>query len=66
MEVLLVGNKTDLENERQVSFQEGETFAKKEGIKFVEMSTKEYKKVEVAFNNLAESIMKKIDKGEIS
>lgn len=66
MEVLLVGNKTDLENERQVSFQEGEAFAKKEGIKFVEMSTKEYKKVEVAFNNLAESIMKKIDKGEIS
>jgi hypothetical protein len=30
------------------------------------MSTKEYKKVEVAFNNLAEGIMKKIDKGEIS
>jgi hypothetical protein len=35
MEVLLVGNKTDLENERQVSYQEGESFAKKEGIKFV-------------------------------
>ena len=29
MEVLLVGNKTDLENERQVSYQEGEAFAKK-------------------------------------
>lgn len=30
------------------------------------MTTKEYKKVETAFNNLAESILKKIDKGEIS
>lgn len=66
MEVLLVGNKTDLENERQVTYQEGEAFAKKQNIKFVEMTTKEYKKVETAFNNLAESILKKIDKGEIS
>jgi hypothetical protein len=30
------------------------------------MSTKEYKKVEVAFNNLAEGIVKKIEKGDIS
>lgn len=30
------------------------------------MTTKDYKRVETAFNNLAESILKKIDKGEIS
>lgn len=30
------------------------------------MTTKEYKKVQTAFNNLAESILKKIDRGQIS
>ena len=40
MEVLLVGNKTDLEKDRQVSAEEGRSFAKKEGLTFVEMSAK--------------------------
>ena len=30
------------------------------------MTTKQYKKVETAFNSLTESIIKKIDRGEIS
>lgn len=53
MQVLLVGNKTDLEEERQVSTEEGRTFAKKEGLNFIEISAKDYKKVEGAFNVLA-------------
>lgn len=35
MQVLLVGNKTDLESERQVSVEEGKNFAKKEGLNFI-------------------------------
>jgi translation initiation factor 2 alpha subunit (eIF-2alpha) len=32
----------------------------------MEISAKDYKKVEGAFNDLAEAILKKIEKGEIS
>ena len=53
MQVLLVGNKIDLESERQVSTEEGRIFAKKEGLNFIEISAKDYKKVEGAFNVLA-------------
>jgi len=60
MQVLLVGNKTDLESERQVSLEEGKTFAKKEGLNFIEISAKEYKKVEGAFNTLAENVLRLI------
>lgn len=35
MEILLVGNKNDLEDDRQVSRQEGEIFAKENGINFI-------------------------------
>ena len=63
MEILLVGNKTDLESERKVTYQEGKSFADKEGLNFVEISAKDFDKVENAFNNLAESILKKISKG---
>lgn len=52
MEILLIGNKTDLESERQVSTEEGAKFAAKEGLSFLEISAKEYKKVEGTFNIL--------------
>lgn len=35
MEVLLIGNKTDLEDQRQVSFEEGKAFAAKNKLKFL-------------------------------
>jgi len=35
MQVILIGNKIDLEKERQVSTEEGRNFAKKEGLKFL-------------------------------
>jgi GTPase SAR1 family protein len=66
MQVLLVGNKTDLESERQVSTEEGRLFAKKEGLNFIEISAKDYKKVEGAFNVLAENILKLLESGEVS
>jgi GTPase SAR1 family protein len=58
MQVLLVGNKTDLEQERQVTTEEGRLFAKKEGLNFLEISAKDYRKVEAAFNQLGENILK--------
>ncbi len=63
MQVLLIGNKIDLEGERQVTSEQGRAFAKKEGLQFMEISAKEYKKVEGAFNALAENILKLLDEG---
>ena len=47
--MVLVGNKCDLDRERQVSFKEGEAIAKSWGVPFFESSAKDDK-------NVAESI----------
>jgi hypothetical protein len=35
MEILLVGNKNDLENERVISYEQGEKIAKDNGLNFI-------------------------------
>ncbi|CAN3356228.1 ras-related protein Rsr1p [Diutina catenulata] len=54
--VLVVGNKCDLEIERQVSFEEGQALAKRFGCKFLETSAKQRINVEEAFFDLVRSI----------
>ena len=44
--IMLIGNKTDLENERQVSFEEGQQFAKQNGLLFAETSAKNHHDIE--------------------
>ena len=41
-------------------------FAKKEGLNFIEISAKDYKKVEGAFNVLAENVLRLLENGDIS
>ena len=53
---IIVGNKSDLENERKVSKEEGEEFAKKHNIKFYESSAKEGFNVNEVFEYLANEI----------
>jgi Ras-related protein Rab-2A len=60
MEILLVGNKNDLEEERVVSYEEGEKIAKENGLKFIEINSKEYGKVESAFKKVSEAILHKV------
>lgn len=54
--VLVVGNKSDLEIERQVSFEEGAAFAKLLGCPFLETSAKQRINVEEAFYGLVRTI----------
>ena len=61
--LVLVGNKIDLENERQVSHEEGEEFAKKNNMLFFETSALSGKNIDLLFNDSVEAIEAKIENG---
>lgn len=54
--MVLVGNKTDLESERQVTTAEGRALAHKFGCQFMEASAKHRINVDEAFNAIVRSI----------
>ena len=60
--IILIGNKNDLENERQVSYEEGESFAKENGLLFLETSAKTANNIIEAFNLSAMKILNNIPK----
>jgi len=57
---LLVGNKCDMVDKREVDTAAGEALAKENGIKFFETSAKTNKGVEEAFFSIARDIMKRL------
>ncbi|KAJ1968511.1 Ras- protein Rab-2A [Dispira parvispora] len=61
--IMLIGNKCDLENKRAVSREEGEAFARENGLFFIETSAKTAANVEEAFVNTAADIHDKIQVG---
>jgi GTPase SAR1 family protein len=61
---LLVGNKCDLENQRQVTFEEGKELADNLGVKFIETSAKSANNVDKAFFTLANEIKSRVPKNE--
>ena len=66
--IYLVGNKIDLADERQITKEEAEDFAKKENIKYIETSAIKNMKVNEAFTSLLNSIYqikKEDDKSKI-
>jgi len=54
--IIVVGNKCDLEGERQVSKQEGESLARSFGCKFIETSAKSRINVDNAFYDIVREI----------
>jgi len=63
MVIMLIGNKSDLDHRRQVSKEEGEKFAKENGLIFLEASAKTAANVEEAFINTAQKIYENIQNG---
>lgn len=66
MAYLVIGCKTDLESQRQVSYEDGLLFANTHGFKFIETSSKMYYNVDQAFHLLAEEIYDKISESSRS
>ena len=65
--IILIGNKKDLENKREVSYEEGESFAKKNGFIFFETSAKiPYNIVEVFKHSIKFILNNIIIQSEIS
>ena len=54
--IYLVGNKIDLEDQRQITKEEAEDFAKRENIKYIETSAVKNMKVTEAFTSLLNNI----------
>ena len=65
IQIVVIGNKNDLEKDRKVTYEEGEAFAQKNGLSFFETSAKSQEQVNYAFFGLSNSILDKIQQGKI-
>lgn len=63
MTIMIVGNKSDLDEKRQVSTEEGQRFAEENDLIFMETSAKTRVNVEAAFVGTSQKIYENIDKG---
>jgi len=61
--VIMVGNKRDLKEERQVSFLEASRFAQEQDILFLEVSALTGENVQEVFHTLAQRILNKVEEG---
>jgi len=64
MTIILIGNKSDLEHKRAVTYEEGQQFADEHGLIFLETSAKTAANVEKAFESTAYKIYEKIQRGD--
>ncbi|KAM3128729.1 hypothetical protein pb186bvf_019141 [Paramecium bursaria] len=65
VEITLVGNKSDLENDRQVTTVQARTFADQYKMNYIETSARTGDNVDKVFEDMAQRIMKKVDSKQI-
>jgi Ras-related protein Rab-2A len=65
MSILLIGNKCDLADRREVTETEGRQFAEKNGLLFIETSAKTAQNVDEAFLQTGKAIYAKIQSGQL-
>jgi small GTP-binding protein len=65
MVILLIGNKSDLNDARQVTQSQAVTFSERHGLEYLETSAKSGDNVTEAFVRLSQTITDKVKKGEI-
>jgi len=63
--IMLIGNKKDLEAQRDVTYEEASQFAKENGLIFVESSAKTGENVEEAFLKTAKLIFQSVQDGNV-
>eukprot|EP01080_Neovahlkampfia_damariscottae_P001687 gene1687-456_t len=63
--IVMIGNKLDLSDQREVSFEEASKFAEENGLIYVEASAKTGKNVEDSFFATSSKIFEKIKSGDI-
>jgi len=61
--IMLIGNKNDLDDKREVTFEEANAFAQENGLVFLEASAKTGENVEQAFFKTAKTIFQNIQEG---
>jgi len=64
--IILIGNKSDLENQRQVPTEDAKEFAEKEGLFFLETSALEATNVETAFMTVLTEIFNIVNKKNLA
>ncbi len=64
--ICLIGNKTDLEEKREVSYEEGKNFAEENNLLFFETSAKDGNNIQEIFFESANFLVDKIENGEIN
>ncbi|KAM9983557.1 hypothetical protein ACTFIY_000269 [Dictyostelium cf. discoideum] len=57
--IIMIANKSDLDEERQVTYQEGENFANRFGMSFMEISAKYKLNIDEVFNQIAQNCVKR-------
>lgn len=63
--LLIVGNKVDLENHREITVQAAEAFAKRYDAEYIETSAINGDNAEQAFSRLAQEILRRSEKGTL-
>lgn len=63
--ILLVGNKADCNEDRQITAQEAEDYAQRHGLEYLETSAKEGTNVNEAFVRLAKNLHERVKSGKL-